>query len=517
MSKKLMHKLIMYHEIHKRRRDGFKPAQISRDLGIDRRTVRKYLAMSEEEYLEFIHSQKDRDKLLEPYEEFIKTRLENCADASAAQVHDWLKEHHNDFIDVNEKTVFNFVLYVRNKYGIPKPFDNRGYEQVDELPYGKQGQADFGEYNMTTEEGKRKKIYFFSLVLSRSRQKFVWFSEHPFTTLEAIAVHEKAFNYFEGIPGEMVYDQDTLLLINENRGDLILTESFRKYAEYRGFKLYFCRKSDPESKGKIENVIKYIKYNFLRGRVFVNIDTLNGQGMEWLGRTANAKVHSAIRKIPCQEWLIEKTYLQPVLSSFKPAGVLAEYDLRKDNTISYKGNFYRVPAGTYKAPGTTVLVEQTDDNLLVIYNTDNTKIACHKIYSGKGKTIGGNNYKRDFSSGIDQMIDTLSGQFANAHQVKEYLFQLRHDKPRYIRDQLQHIKKLTVTFNMEVMNQAMDFCIENKIYRATDLGSVAKKIQSRINGDNVIPPPIIIDTITRTAYKIVPNKSDISDYQSLMN
>ena len=93
MSKKLMHKLIMYHEIHKRRRDGFKPAQISRDLGIDRRTVRKYLAMSEEEYLEFIHSQKDRDKLLEPYEEFIKTRLENCADASAAQVHDWLKSY----------------------------------------------------------------------------------------------------------------------------------------------------------------------------------------------------------------------------------------------------------------------------------------------------------------------------------------------------------------------------------------------------------------------------------------
>src|SRR4030042_2248909 len=137
MSKKLMHKVIMYHEIHKRYRDGFKPSQISRLLGLNRRTVRKYLAMSEEEYLEFIHSQKGREKLLGPYEEFIKTRLENCEDASAAQVHDWLKEHHNDFIDVNEKTVFNFVLYVRNKYGIPKPFNNRDYTQVEELPYGK--------------------------------------------------------------------------------------------------------------------------------------------------------------------------------------------------------------------------------------------------------------------------------------------------------------------------------------------------------------------------------------------
>ena len=56
MSKKLMHKLIMYHEIHKQHKDGFKPSQISRHLGLNRRTIRKYLAMSEEEYLEFIHS-----------------------------------------------------------------------------------------------------------------------------------------------------------------------------------------------------------------------------------------------------------------------------------------------------------------------------------------------------------------------------------------------------------------------------------------------------------------------------
>jgi transposase len=247
MNKKLKHKWIMYHEIHKRRREGFKPAQISRDLGMDKRTVRKYLSMSEEEYLDFINSQKNREKLLEPYEDFVKTRLENCEDASAAQVHDWLKEHYNDFIDVNEKTVFNFVLYVRSKYGIPKTFNQRDFSKVDELPYGKQIQGDFGEYNMRTDEGKRKRIYFFCMVLSRSRQKFVWFSERPFTTLTAIVIHDKGFYYLEGISDVVVYDQDTLLLVNENIGDLILTEAFRKYADYRGFKLHFCRKSDPES------------------------------------------------------------------------------------------------------------------------------------------------------------------------------------------------------------------------------------------------------------------------------
>jgi hypothetical protein len=260
-----------------------------------------------------------------------------------------------------------------------------------------------------------------------------------------------------------------LLLVDENKGDLILTDAFRKYAEHRRFKLHFCRKSDPESKGKIENVVKYVKYNFLRGRIFVNIDTLNGQGMAWLSRTANAKVHAATNKIPYQEWLIEKTYLRPVLSSFKPESVLESYNVRKDNTISFKGNFYRVPVGTYKPPRTTVWTEVTDGDLLIIYDTGNKKIASHKLYPGKGKTIGGSNYKRDFSSGIDQLIDDLSGQFTNPDQAKEYLLQIRLDKPRYIRDQLQHIKKLVGIYDIQVMSQAMIFCIENRIYRATDM------------------------------------------------
>jgi transposase len=517
MNKKLMHKWIMYHEIHKRQREGFKPAQISRDLGLDRKTVRKYLAMSEEEYLDFIYRQSHRNRVLAPYEDYIKARLELCEDASAAQVHDWLKENFKDFIEVNAKTVFNFVLFVRTKYGITKSFNHRDFSKVEELPYGKQAQADFGEYNTTTDEGKRKKIYFFSMVLSRSRYKFVLHQDHPFTTVDAICAHELAFVFFNGILEVVVYDQDTLLLISENKGDLILTEAFRKYAEYRGFKLHFCRKSDPESKGKIENVVKYIKHNFLRGRIYINTKVLNDQTIDWLSRTANAKVHSTTRKIPYQEWLTEKGYLRPMMDSFKPESALIEYNVIKDNTISFKGNFYRVPVGTYKPPRTTVRTEVTDDNRLIIYDENNKKIATHKIYSGKGKTIGGNNYKRDFSAGIDQLMDELSGQFTNPVQAKEYFLKIRHDKPRYIRDQLLHIKKLTGTYDMESMNQAMDFCIENKIYRATDLESVVKRILSQRSQETAISQPIDIKTINQTSHRIIPNKSNISDYQSLMN
>jgi len=112
MRKTQTQKWIMYHEVHKQQREGLKPSQIARELGIDRRTVKKYLSMSEDEYLTFIDSQLIRNKVLAPYENFVRTRLEQCADASAAhaaQVHDWLKEHHRDFIDVDAKTSFPMV------------------------------------------------------------------------------------------------------------------------------------------------------------------------------------------------------------------------------------------------------------------------------------------------------------------------------------------------------------------------------------------------------------------------
>ena len=76
MRKKQIEKWLMYHEVHKQYREGLKPAQIARELVMDRRTVRKYLAMSEDEYLDFIYNQLQRHKVLAPYEDFVKARLE---------------------------------------------------------------------------------------------------------------------------------------------------------------------------------------------------------------------------------------------------------------------------------------------------------------------------------------------------------------------------------------------------------------------------------------------------------
>lgn len=56
----------------------------------------------------------------------------------------------------------------------------------------------------------------------------------------------------------------------ENSGDFILTQDFRVYKERRRLNLHICRKSDPESKGKIENVVKYKKHNFAKHLYFAS-------------------------------------------------------------------------------------------------------------------------------------------------------------------------------------------------------------------------------------------------------
>ncbi len=511
-----MQLLMLYHEVHRLNREGFSMAYISRYLVLNRRTVKKILNMSEEEYLTYKSEHSQRRKSLADYEDFVRMRLEKCPEASAAQVHDWLKEHYKDLVAVHEKTVFNFVLWVRNKHGIPKPFHQRDYRMIEELPYGQQAQVDFGEYNMRTEEGHRKKVYFLSMVLARSRQKHVVFQDKYFTTQAAIDAHEKCFEFFMGIPQQLVYDQDKLLLYDEKSGNLILTQGFRKYVQYRGFKLYFCRKGDPESKGKVENVIKYIKYNFLRGRTYMGVDTLNGQAIEWLGRTANAKVHGTTQKIPQEEWMIERKELKPFSGVFVLEQIPKQYTVRKDNTISYKSNFYRLPGGTYQGTGTTVGVEVEQDQLL-IYGADGSQIASYKICKGKGKLIGNSNFKRDYSSKIEELIEELAGQFKDPQGAKTYFHQVRQDNPRYIRDQLLLVRKLINIHKMDIMNQALDFCIANKIFKATDMESLVEKIVAERNRDAPDETPIIpIRTINKASFRITPQKSDISDYQNLM-
>lgn len=78
-------KFMPYFEIHRMHHEGHSISRISQHLELNRRTVSKYLSMNEQEYEAFLNRQSDRDKVLHPYESFVKERLELYRDTSAAQ------------------------------------------------------------------------------------------------------------------------------------------------------------------------------------------------------------------------------------------------------------------------------------------------------------------------------------------------------------------------------------------------------------------------------------------------
>jgi len=506
---------IVYHELHKQDRDGKTPSQIASYVVMDTRTVKKYLAMSEQEYLDYKQKLSHRKQKLAPYEDFVKGRLELCPEASSAQVHDWLKEHYPLFPTTTPKTVYSFVLFVRQKHNLVKTFTSRQYEQVEELPYGQQAQIDFGEYNMTDVEGHRKKVYFLALVLSRSRYKMVIFSDHPFTAQSAIEAHEVTFTFIGGYPRELVYDQDKVLLANENKGDVVLTEAFRAYCQSRPFKVRFCRKNDPQSKGKIENVIKYIKYNLLRGRLYYGVIVLNDQTMDWLNRTANAKEHSTTHKIPALEWVIEKVHLFPLQPALFNSSLQRGYSVSKDNVIHYKGSTYSVPAGTYQGPKTEVRLEQHGD-ILILSESGGKEIIRHTVSLIKGTQVRHKDHYRDHRLSVSKLIDQVATRFTDQQKAHRYLDKVHLQFPRYARDQIQIIERAAKKYPRQEMDLALEYCLENHLEKAADFEPVLLALREQQENDqekiNQIEP-----RLQNPKYRIQPHTSSISEYKQILD
>ena len=509
-------KFMTYYEIHRMHREGHSISKISEHLVLNRRTVSRYLSMNEQGYEEFLIRQSNRQKKLLIYEDFVRQRLEKFRDTPAAQMHDWLKEHHPGFPVVSQKTVFNFVSWVREKHQLPMIKIERQFEQLEETPYGKQAQVDFGEYNMRATTGARAKVFFFTFILSRSRYKYVWFTDRYFTSDLAIEAHEKAFEYIGGIPDEIVYDQDKVFIVSENGGDIILTNTFQAYTRDQSFDLYFCRKADPQSKGKVENVVKYVKQNFLYNRTYHNIETLNDEVMGWLGRTANILPHGTTKKEPYSELTIERSFFKPYQTHTGKIVSIATYTVRKDNTISYKGNFYSLPLETYQGKGTLVAL-RVEGPYLVISDASGEQETCrHKIPMGKGAKVSNTDHKRDKTAAIQEMIEQVSALFQNADQATEWLNMIKADKPRYIRDQLIIIKETALQTGPDQLNKALDYCLSNRINSASDFKGILSAQQQNQNKETKIVRLNPLTGQIPDKANIQPNKSSIEDYQSIL-
>ena len=517
-----MEKWHVYMDIYQLKQQGFKIRGIARKLGISRTTVYKYLVKSPEEMSEWMASTQTRRKKLDPYEMLIQTWLSEHPDSSASQIHDWLFEKYPD-LKVGESTVRLYVNGLREKYNIPKTEETRDFQGLQDPPMGEQAQVDFGHTVQKTADGKEVKLTFITFVLSHSRYKFVEWLDRPFTTKDVIRSHEHAFLAFGGIPYEIVYDQDALIVVSENAGDLILTKAFQAYREERKLTMHVCRKADPESKGKIENVVKFVKQNFAKNRVFSTLDQWNERSDAWLERTGNGKVHNTTKKRPVEVFALEKQHLRPVTRKLTLSRVDSSITrtVRKDNTILYQSNRYSVPLGTYRQTK-MVYIQTTDDQRLVIREQqEGPVIANHGISHEKGTLIQDTQHTRDRTKGIAAYIATVAETFEDKEKAKTFLEALHKKYPRYIRDQLQLMSKALKETDPAIGDEALHMCIRQGIESATEFSDVVAYIKRQRQGDHAAleqanEPIKPIDAQEASEHHAKPQTRDVSDYLALL-
>ena len=160
--------------------------------------------MSESEYLKYQLSHKYRDKAFDPLKDsIIEVYRENdFKKLSMSAVFDYLEEKEGKQLPGNEQTLRNYIRYLNDIGELVFKGKQRSYEQVPELPFGRQLQIDFGEYKMRG----GLKLYIFASVLSASRYKYCAYQDKPFTAVDLIFHLLNCFDYLGGIPLELVID-----------------------------------------------------------------------------------------------------------------------------------------------------------------------------------------------------------------------------------------------------------------------------------------------------------------------
>ena len=264
---------------------GLSIRSIARELGISRNTVRKYLRMDEVAIGEQ-QANRTRRKQLDDYRDYIVTLLGQFPGLSAVKVLRKLKERHPE-LGVSDRSARRYIKALKETVSLRQ---KRYYEPV-ESPPGVQCQVDGGELRGLSVGGEATTVHFVVFVLSYSRLMYVGLSPRPIDTATFIRLHDAAFRYFGGRPEECVYDQTKLVVLHEQYRELDPNPAFAAYATAAGFRIYACEGYDPESKGKVEAGVKYVKGNALAGEVFDDRDHLEAHVRQWLDGVANVRQH----------------------------------------------------------------------------------------------------------------------------------------------------------------------------------------------------------------------------------
>ena len=445
-----------YREIQKHKDYGASMLKTSQIMKLSYNTVYKWWNQTEDDFFAF---QSEHEFILDNYRQYLIDQLRITPQMNNTLLYKRLK---NDFEDIKVpiSTFHRYIKRLREQTGLVKPKRQTGLRE-EPVP-GYEVQVDYGQYVMKSMYGNNVRVYFFCMVLSFSRMKFVYFSPEPFDAASTINAHLYAFKYFGGRPQMLVYDQDRCVCVSENFGDIIFVKEFEDFVKETGFSVYLCHGNDPQTKGRIENVVNVVKRDFLDGRLYYGCDELNISCLAWLDGDGNGQVNERTGKIPRQMFKNEYLKLQHVYERKKDGVTVASPD---KNVVKFKGNFYEIPAGKL-GDGERVRIEIRGGIILIYHALTNNLLCKYAIPQGEGNSLILPKVEKTLSIEEELLLDYKGYPIA-----QKFFTSLRKQSPRYVYPQCNRIRRLQKYYSEEQLVGGFEFCVKEDICSVKELCS----------------------------------------------
>ena len=338
---------------------------ISREIGISKNTARKYMTQPAKPHgLKGIKKGSKLDPYKPMLEEWMSQGIYNCV----------------VLLERLREAGYDGGMSILKEYVHPyRPARSAPAVRRYETPSGKQAQMDWGICQYLDQDGTLHKVAAFVMILGHSRAKYVEFVRRcDLRSLERCVLN--AFRYFGGVPKEVLTDNMKTVVVGREAGKVIWNPQFADFAVEMGFIPKVCRVRSPQTKGKVERLVRYVKENFFPGRDFTDLEDLNRQALAWC-KAADSKRHGTTGKIPLRE--LEGENLLPL----PPQEVQDRYrwetrTVTREGLVSYDGIRYGVP---WQYSGKEVQVRLCGGHLEIFYGE--LLLAKHEVQYQTGKII----------------------------------------------------------------------------------------------------------------------------------
>ena len=199
----------------------------------------------------------------------------------------------------------------------------------------------------------------------------------------------------------------------------------RLAAHYR-FSPRTTERSDPESKGKIEVVVRFTKSDLIPYEGFGSLDEANQAGSEWCERV-NGEIHYETRTRPAERLELER----PLFRSLPPGRpeVACGEDRKVDRlaTVRFYSARYSVP---HRLVAETVQVAASDRDVVIMHA--GVPVAQHALLAPGGASITDSHYPTPAPTGVRALRPRTPSEhafLALGPEAEGYLRALRRPAP----------------------------------------------------------------------------------------